>query len=170
MRNEKRLLVQEIQRYFDKSEYAFFTDFCRVTVAEVSKLRRKLREEDGEFHVVKKSLLKAAASERSLPMPEEGFEGQIAIVVGGKNPAGVAKILKNFRKDSKEEKLAMRGGLLDGKLLSLGDIDMLSSLPGIDVLRAQLLSLFNTPATKLLRTMNAVPQGMLNVLQAKARG
>ncbi|MDR1891186.1 MAG: 50S ribosomal protein L10 [Puniceicoccales bacterium] len=169
MRNEKKLLVKEIEKHLDKSSYVFFTDFRGVTVSDVANLRQKLRPENGEFHVVKKSLLKKATEVKSLPMPEGGFEGQIALVVGGKNPSGIAKLLKEFHKNSKGEKLAMRGGLLDSKLLSEQDVNMLSELPGMDILRAQFLALLNTPATKLVRTMNAVPQGMLNVLQAKAR-
>ncbi|MDR2779394.1 MAG: 50S ribosomal protein L10 [Puniceicoccales bacterium] len=169
MRNEKKLLVEEIKKHLDKSNYVFFTDFRGITVADVSNLRQKLRPEKGEFHVVKKSLLRKATEEKSLPMPENGFEGQIALVVGGENPPGIAKLLKEFHKNSKEEKLAMRGGLLNGKLLDLQDITMLSELPGMDVLRTQFLVLLNTPATQLVRTMNAVPQGVLNVLQAKAR-
>ena len=64
----------------------------------------------------------------------------------------------------------MRGGILDGRLLSLSEIDFLSSLPPADVLRAKLLSVLSAPAVKFVRTLNAVPSGMLNVLQAKARG
>ncbi|MDR1402040.1 MAG: 50S ribosomal protein L10 [Puniceicoccales bacterium] len=169
MRTEKQLLVKEIERHLDKSAYVFFTDFSRITVSDVSSLRKTLRAENGEFHVVKKTLLKKAADEKSLPMPENGFEGQIAMIVGGKNPSGVAKLLKEFRKNSKNEKLAMRGGMLDGKLLSLADIEALSSLPGMEVLRAQLLSLLITPAFRLVRVVNAVPQSMLNVLQAREK-
>jgi large subunit ribosomal protein L10 len=170
MRNEKKLLVKEIEKHLDKSAYVFFTDFRGVTVGEVSSLRKNLRPENGEFHVVKKSLLKKATDGRELPMPADGFEGQIAIVVGGKNPAGVAKVLRNFYKASKEEKLAIRGGILDGKLLTVGDVNILSELPGMDALRAQFLSLLEAPATKLVRTLNAVPQNVLNVLQARAKG
>ncbi|MDR1413591.1 MAG: 50S ribosomal protein L10 [Puniceicoccales bacterium] len=169
MRTEKQLLVKEIGKHLSKSTYVFFTDFRGVTVADVSTLRKALHPESGEFHVVKKSLLKKAADEKSLPMPENGYEGQIAMVVGGNNPSGVAKALKEFRKSSKETKLAMRGGVLDGKLLSLADIEMLSSLPGMDILRAQLLSVFEAPASRFVRTINAVPQSVLNVLQARAK-
>jgi large subunit ribosomal protein L10 len=169
MRNEKKLLVREIEKHLDKSDYVFFTDFRGITVGEVSSLRKNLRRESGEFHVIKKSLLKKAADDRSLPMPENGFEGQIAMIVGGKNPAGIAKVMKEFRKSSKDEKLAVRGGILGGKLLSIDDVISLAELPGMDVLRAQFLSLLNTPATKFVRTLIAVPQGVLNVLQAKAK-
>jgi large subunit ribosomal protein L10 len=170
MRNEKKILVGEIERHLDKSTYAFFTDFRGVTVADVAELRRGLRGELGEFHVVKKKLLKKAAANRNLPLPPEGFEGQLAIVVGGENPAGIAKVLKVFFEKSKEEKLAVRGGLLGGKMLSPADVNTLAELPGIDVLRGQLLALFNAPATRLVRTLGAAPQGMLNVLSARAHG
>lgn len=169
MRNEKTLLTKEIEKYFDKSAYAFFTDFRGVTVSDLAAVRKNLRNDGGEFHVIKKTLLKKAADNKSLPLPVSGFDGRVAIVVGGNNPAGIAKTLKNFCEDSKSDKLAMRGGILNGKLLSLSEIDFLSSLPPVDVLRAKLLSVLNAPAVKLVRTLNAVPSGMLNVLQAKAR-
>ncbi|MDR1432794.1 MAG: 50S ribosomal protein L10 [Puniceicoccales bacterium] len=169
MRNEKQLLVKEILQYFAKSSHVFFTDFRGVTVADVSNLRKELRVDGGEFHVVKKNLLKKAASEKSLPMPEGGFEGQIAMVVGGRDPSGIAKLLKKFFKNSRESKFAMRGGLLDGKLLTADDVATLADLPGMDALRTQFLALLGTPATRLLRTMNAVPQSVLNLLQAKAK-
>ncbi|MDR1595881.1 MAG: 50S ribosomal protein L10 [Puniceicoccales bacterium] len=169
MRNEKHLLVREIQKHLAKSTYVFFTDFCRVTVSDVAVIRKFLRAENGEFHVVKKTLLKKAVSEKSLPMPENGFDGQIAMVVGGRNPSAIAKLLKEFHKNSKEGKLAMRGGILDGKLLDIEEINVLSSLPGIDALRAQLLSLFETPVAMFVRTINAVPQSVLNVLQARTK-
>ena len=169
MRNEKKLLTVEIEKHLDKSDYVFFTDFRGVSVAEVSDLRKNLRKEGGEFHVVKKSLLKKATEFKGLPMSDENMEGQVAIVVGGKNPAGVAKIVQEFQKKSKDEKLAIRGGILGGKCLKISDFGVLASLPGLDVLRAKFLSLLNTPASQLVRTMNAVPQGVLNVMQAKSK-
>ncbi len=169
MRNEKNLLTKEIEKHLNKSDYAFFTDFRGVTVSDVASVRKNLRAENSEFHVVKKTLLKKAAQEMSLPVADVDFDGQIAMVVGGNNPAGVAKILKDFFDSTKSEKLAMRGGMLGGKMLSIDDIVALSKLPSTDILRAQLLALLSTPATKLVRTFNAVPQGMLNVLQAKAK-
>ena len=67
MRNEKSLLTKEIEKYFDKSTYAFFTDFRGVTVSDLAKVRKNLRNDGGEFHVIKKTLLKKAADNKSLP-------------------------------------------------------------------------------------------------------
>ncbi|MDE6432435.1 MAG: 50S ribosomal protein L10 [Opitutales bacterium] len=167
MRNEKKFLAKWICSQLDKSNYVFLTDFSRITVEEVANLRHELRKEAGEFHVVKNSVLKAAADERSLPNIDDLLSGQTAIVVGGNNPSGVAKVLKKFYKDAKEEKFAIKGGILDNVLLSVNEINTLADLPSLDVLRAQLLSLLNTPAQKCVRLFNAVPQSMVNVLQAK---
>jgi large subunit ribosomal protein L10 len=170
MRDEKKLLAQWICGQLNKSDYVFLADFSKVTVKEVAKLRRELVKESGEFHVVKNSILSIAARERSLPIPGDVLHGQTAIVVGGNNPSGVAKILKKFYKDSKEEKFAVKGGVLGDVGLSRADVDALAELPSLEVLRAQLLSLFSTPARQCVCVLNAVPQGVLNVLQARANG
>ncbi len=167
MRNEKRLLAQWICRQLDKSNYVFIADFSKVTVKEIAALRNELRKKSGEYHVVKNSILKAAISERELPNIDHLLSGQNAIVVGGNTPSEVAKILKNFYKDSKEEKFAIKGGILDKITLSIDEINTLADLPSIEVLRGQLLSLLNAPAQKCVRLFNAVPQSVLNVLQAK---
>ncbi|HQU08685.1 MAG: 50S ribosomal protein L10, partial [Verrucomicrobia bacterium 21-51-4] len=79
----------------------------------------------------------------------------------------VAKVLVKFAKD--KEKLPLKAGVMDNKVLSSEDIVSLSKLPSLEVLRAQLLGLLNTPAQQLLRVFQAVPQGVLNVLQAKSQ-
>ncbi|MDR3274218.1 MAG: 50S ribosomal protein L10 [Puniceicoccales bacterium] len=168
MRDEKKFLAKWICGQLDKSSYVFVTDFSKVTVKEVTELRRELSKESGEFHVIKNSILSAVASERLLPISEAMLCGQNAIVVGGSNPSGIAKIIKKFRKSSNGEKFAVKGGVLDNIGLSCTDVDALAELPSIEVLRSQLLSMFNTPAQQCVRALNAVPQGMLNVLRAKA--
>jgi large subunit ribosomal protein L10 len=170
VRDEKKLLARWICSQFDKSDYVFLADFSRITVGDVANLRRELARESGEFHVVKNSILATAARERSLPIPGDALRGQTAIVVGGSNPSGVAKVLKNFREEAKNEKLAVKGGVLNGMELSIVDIDALAELPSIEALRAKLLSLFNAPAQRFVRVLNAVPQSMLNVLQARVDG
>ena len=97
----------------------------------------------------------------------EYLTGQTAIVVGGKNPSGVAKIIGDFFK--KREKVEMKAGIVNERALTKEEIKALAKLPGLEVLRAQLLGLLTQPATGFVRVINAVPQGLLNVLQAKAR-
>ena len=68
-----------------------------------------------------------------------------------------------------KEKIELKVGVLNEKILDRTQIETLAKLPGLETLRAQLLSLFSQPATSLVRVFNAVPQSTLNVLQAKAR-
>lgn len=165
MRSEKKYLVDEISEHLGKSDYLFLADFNRITVAETEKLRSQLAPLGAEFHVVKNSLLKIAIQEHKLEGLDEMLPGPTAIVVGGDNPPAVAKELEQFFKDSK--KLEIKGGSLEKQPLSVDQVSALAKLPPVEVLKAQLLGLFNQPATQMVRVIQAVPQGLLNVLQAK---
>ena len=166
MRPEKQFLVEEINDYLGDTEYVFLTDFNRLSVDETADLRSRLAEQQAEFHVVKNSIFKVAAKERNLPDLSGHLSGQTAMVVGGPNPSEVAKVLTKFYKD--KEKVDVKVGVLGDKTLTKEEVIELSKLPSLEVLRAQFLGLLNQPATSLARVIIAVPQGMLNVLQAKA--
>ena len=165
MRVAKKYIVEEISRHLDKSDYVFLTDFTRLTVAETAELRASLSKHEAEFHVIKNRIFRIAAEERNLPDLSEFLTGQTALVVGGPNPSEVAKVLTKFFKD--KEKVEVKVGILADRAVSKEEVSELANLPSLDVLRAQLLSLFNTPATQMVRVIVAAPQSLLNVLQAK---
>jgi len=167
MRAEKKYLIEEVSRHLQKSDYVFLANFDKVTVADVAKLRLRLKPEQAEFHVVKNSSLRVAAKEMNLPDIDGMLTGPTAIIVGGRNPAGVAKIIKKFFDET--TKLEGKGGVLSKKALKAAELDVLATLPPLDVLRAQFLALLMTPATSTVRLLNAIPQSLLNVLQAKVR-
>ena len=167
MRTEKKYLIEEVARHLKKSDYILITTYQKVTVANVAALRAKLAPEQAEFHVVKNSSLRVAAKEAGLPEFESMLAGQTAIIVGGRNSSGVAKIVKKFFDDT--QKLEIKGGVIGSKVFNSAEVVRLSELPSLDVLRAQLLNLLNTPATSLVRVLNGVPQSLVNVLQAKVR-
>lgn len=166
MQIEKKFLVDEVGAYLDKSDYVFLADFERVTVAETEELRHILSDLGAEFHVVKNRILKIAASDRELNLDETYLRGPTGIVVGGDNAPGVAKALEKFFKDKK--KLEIKGGVLEKGSLTADQVSDLAKLPPAEVLKAQLLGLLNQPGTQMVRIIQAVPQGLLNVLQAKA--
>jgi large subunit ribosomal protein L10 len=165
MQEEKNYLVQEVGEWLDQSNYVFFADFTKVTVAETEQLRKILADHGAEFHVVKNRILKIAAKDREFAIDEEQLSGPTAIVVGGNAAPSVAKALEKFFKD--KQKLQLKGGVLDKGAITAGQISDLAKLPSEEVLKATLLGLLNQPATMLVRVVQAVPQGMLNVLQAK---
>jgi large subunit ribosomal protein L10 len=167
MRPEKKYLVEEVNSHLEKSDYVYLTNYARITVDEIADLRALLEPFGAEFHVVKNSIFSVAAAAKELPDLSEHLKGQTAIVVGGADPSGVAKTVTEFFK--KMEKVDLKGGILNERELSRDEIIALSKLPGIESLRAQLLGLLSQPATGFVRVINAVPQGLVNVLQAKVR-
>jgi len=166
MKAEKQFLVDEINDYLDQSEYVFLTDFYRLNVDDTAELRSRLAQQNAQFHVIKNRLFKVAAQARNLPDVSDVLTGQTAIVTGGDNPSEVAKVLTKFYKD--KEKVDVKVGVLGDKKLTREEVVELSRLPSMDELRAQLLGLLSQPAQSLVRVIVAVPQGMLNVLQARA--
>lgn len=167
MRAEKKYLVDECVKHLDKSDYVYLTNFERVTVSETAELRDALLSQGAEFHVVKNTVLRHAAQEKDYPSLDEHLNGFTAVVVGGDSPSEVAKLLIKFHKE-KDEKCVIKVGVLGNKLMSAEDVKELSKLPSVEILRAQFLGLLNTPAQQMARIVQAVPQGVLNVLQAKA--
>jgi large subunit ribosomal protein L10 len=153
MRAEKKFLIDEVTGHLKKSDYVILTNFTKLTVGDTSELRKRLAPEKAEFHVVKNSSFRVAAKAFGLPEVDATLSGQTAVVVGGKNPAGVAKILKKFIEE--KQKLAVKVGVLDKKVFSAAELSQLADLPSLDALRAQFLSLLTSNAAAFVRVLDA---------------
>jgi large subunit ribosomal protein L10 len=167
MRVEKKYLIEEVAGYLKKSDYVILANYDKLTVADVAELRRRLDPHHAEFHVVKNSSLRVAAQALNLPNFDSALIGPTAVIVGGKNSPGVAKVLRDFIRE--KQKIVLKAGILSQKLISAKDIERLAEMPSLDAMRAQFLGLLQQPATLFVRVINAVPQGVVNVLQAKVR-
>ena len=153
MRAEKNYLITEVETHLKKSDYVILTNFAKVTVADAAELRKRLDAEKAEFHVVKNSSLRVAAKALGLPEFESALTGPTAVIVGGKNSAGVAKILKKFFED--KQKLEVKIGVLDKKLVSASDLAKMADLPSFEALRAQFLGLLTSNAGAFVRVLDA---------------
>ena len=153
MRAEKQYLISEVETHLKKSDYVILTNFSKVTVADVAELRSQLDAEKAEFHVVKNSSLRVAAKALGLPEFDSALAGPTAIIVGGKNSAGVAKILKKFFET--KQKLEIKVGVMEQKLVSAADLSAIADLPSFDALRAQFLSLLTSNAAAFVRVLDA---------------
>ncbi len=166
MRAAKQYLVDEVGGHLDKSDFVFLTNFNEVTVEDVEELRGALSPIGAEFHVVKNSILNVAATDRELPDLKKWLSGPTAIVVGGNDPAGAAKALREFFKSKKKN--TVKVGVLGDQTLTVNDVNLLADLPSIEVIKAQLLGLLMAPATQMAGVLNAVPTSVVNILKAKA--
>ena len=153
MRAEKQYLIAEVDTHLKKSDYVILANFTKVTVADTADLRKLLAKESAEFHVVKNSSLRVAAKALGLPDVEAALTGPTAVIVGGRNSAGVAKILKKFFED--KQKLDIKLGVLDRKLVSRDDLRAIADLPSFDALRAQFLGLLTSNAAAFVRVLDA---------------
>jgi len=153
MRAEKQYLISEVESHLKKSDYVILANFTSVTVSDVAELRARLVAEKAEFHVVKNSSLRVAAKAMGLPEIEAGLTGPTAIVVGGKNPAGVAKVLKLYIQEKK--KLQVKVGVFERKLLTPAELEVIADLPPFDVLRAQFLGMLSSTAGAFVRVLDA---------------
>lgn len=154
MRAEKQYLISEVETHLKKSDYVILANFSKVTVSDVAELRSSLAAENAEFHVVKNSSLRVAAKALGLPeFDASTLAGPTAILVGGKNPAAVAKILKKFF-DTKQ-KLEVKVGVLSKKVFSAKDLAVMADLPSFDALRAQFLGLLTSNAGAFVRVLDA---------------
>jgi len=153
MRAEKQYLISEVETHLKKSDYVILANFTKVTVADVAELRKRLDAEKAEFHVVKNSSLRVAAKALGLPEFESSLTGPTAVIVGGKNSAGVAKILKAFFKD--KQKLEVKVGVMDKKIVSAADLSKIADLPSFEALRSQFLGLLKSNAAAFVRVLDA---------------
>lgn len=157
-------LVKEYSDLLKKSEALVITSYSGLQVKGIDQLRRKVREASGEFHVVKNTLAAIAIKDAGLPVPEDLLAGSSAIGFAFSDVPGVAKAISDFAKDS--EFVKVKGGVMGNKVLDSKQISALASLPPLPVVRAQLLGLLNTPATRLTGTIASGVRQVVNVVKA----
>jgi large subunit ribosomal protein L10 len=165
MRPEKSTIVAELQGRLNAAPYMFVADYTGLKVKEFSELRDRLFNVGARCHVVKNTFLRIAAKEAGLPELGE-LQGQTAIVVGDKDVAAAAKVVKTFASEFK--KPTVKVGVIDRAVVSAEQINTIADLPSRDVLLAQFLGLLNQPATMLVRVLNEPASALARVLKAKA--
>jgi large subunit ribosomal protein L10 len=165
MRPEKADIVKDLAQDLKESSFVLVTDYQHMEVDDFSELRKRLAAAGAEVHVVKNSFLKRAMADSGLAPSNGELTGQTAVVTGEKDVAPVAKILKTFTKEFKKAMLKL--GFIDRAQVATKEIEELADLPSREVLQAQLLGLFLSPATKLVRLFNEPAASLARLLKAK---
>lgn len=158
--------VAQITALLEKSSAVILTDYRGLTMAEVTELRKKLREHGGEVHVVKNTLFRRAAKGTAAEGLEPFTKGPSAATFGSGDPAALAKVLTDFAKDHKQ--VALKGGLVDGHIYDAAQVKALAKLPTRDVLLAQVMSAINGPATGVAGAMQSVMRKLMGTITAVA--
>jgi len=163
-RNPKSTAVEEITQEFRSSTATVLTEYRGLTVAQLKTLRRSLGG-NATYAVVKNTLTKIAAKDAGVEGLDEMLAGPSAIAFVKGDPVEAAKGLRDFAKAN--PKLVIKGGYLDGKVLSAEDITKLADLESREVLLAKMagamnaslqraVSLFAAPLSQAARTIEAL--------------
>lgn len=164
---QKGEIFRDLNEKIKKSKSVIFAGFDALGVKDNEALRAKLRGENGEYYVAKKTLLNRALQENKLDINVRDFAGKVAAIFSYEDEVAPAKILGNFRKDKdKENRIFFLGGILDGKLLSKKDVESLSALPSKTELYAKLVGTLNAPISGFVNALGGNLRNLVNVLKA----
>lgn len=161
-----------VARYVDilgQSDGIFIAKFTAMGVAETEQLRHKLFEADGEFMVVKNTLLKIALERSGWPVPEDLLTGQSGVAFSKGSMSGTAKILIDFIK-AFDKKFAIKGGVMGASTFAEKDLEAISNMPTLPEIQAQILGILVQPASQLVGIVQAADAQIVNVLQPGVSG
>jgi large subunit ribosomal protein L10 len=164
-RERKEELVAQYGEILRRTDGFIVTHYNRLTVANVTDLRTRLRERSGSFVITKNTLFRIALQNNGWTVPEDLLEGHVAVAFGNGNLPAVAKTLLDFQKDFTEQ-LQITGGVMGSARLNATEVRTISELPSLDELRAQLAGLIVQPATSLAGVINSATAQLAQVLQA----
>lgn len=151
---QKKQIVDEIADKLKSSLSTVVVDYRGLTVAEVTELRKQLREAGVEFKVYKNSMTRRAAEAAELSGLNEALTGPNAIAFSTEDVVAPAKILNDFAK--KHEALEIKAGVIEGTIASVEEVKALAELPSREGLLSMLLSVLQAPIRNLALAAKAV--------------
>ncbi|MEK5078598.1 50S ribosomal protein L10 [Solibacillus sp. FSL W7-1436] len=152
----KKVQVQEIADKFSAAGSVVVVDYRGLTVAQVTELRKQLREAGVEFKVYKNTLSRRAAEAAGLEGINEFLTGPNAIAFSNEDVVAPAKIINEFAK--KNEALEIKAGIIEGTLASVEDVKALAELPSREGLLSMLLSVLQAPVRNFALATKAVAE------------
>ena len=166
-RSDKKNQIQQLKDGFSKSKASFVVNCIGLNVDQMTKLRKELRQSQGNLQVIRNTLSVLAMEDQSeLKENYSAFmEGPNAFVMAFEDPVKVAKVIQDLSEDNDIFKI--KGGFLDGKALNSQEIKTLAQLPSKEALQGQFLSLLSSPARQFLRTLKEAPESFTRLLSAK---
>ncbi|KKX54605.1 50S ribosomal protein L10 [Brevibacillus borstelensis] len=156
IREEKVQAVNEIATKLRASQTTVVADYRGLTVAQVTELRKQLREAGIEFVVLKNTLTRLATAKENLTELDQYLTGPNAIAFSTEDVIAPAKIIAEFAK--KNEKLEIKGGVIEGKVVGADEIKALAALPSREGLLSMLLSVLQAPVRNFALAVKAVSE------------
>src|SRR3954454_668197 len=157
-RDQKAVVIEEVASQIREAQAIFAVDYRGLTVRQAADLRGRLIEIDANLRVVKNTLTERAVDQAGAEPLKQFLEGPTAFTFVHGDPVLAAKALAGFRRESQMPEF--KGGWMDGKELTIADIEALSRLPSLEVMHGQLVGMVASPLTGLARSLNAILSGI----------
>lgn len=163
---DKQQVVEELRERLGRASVALLAAPRGLTVAQVTKLRKKVRELSGEYKIAKNTLAIRAVGDTDFAALTSLLEGPTALVFGYGDPVAIVKEMVQYSADNSQH-LEIKGAVLDGQLYDRSQVAELAKLESKDQLRAQLLGVLVAPASKLVRLLNEPGASLARVIAAR---
>jgi large subunit ribosomal protein L10 len=160
---EKEQTVESLGEQFRAISSAFLIDYKGLKVVDATELRRKIREIDGHYVVVKNTLAMRAAKQTKLEQLEPYFQGPTAVAYHPKDVVGMAKLLTEISKGNPN--FAFKAALVEGKVVPATEIQAIASMPSREVMLSKLVFLLKAPLQRLHMVLKAPVRDLNLVLK-----
>lgn len=163
----KKAQVAEAVELLKNTQTGILVDYRGLNVAEDTELRNKLREANVKYFVIKNKILKRAVDEAGLEGLDEVLHGPTALAVSEEDAVAPAKVLADFAKDN--EKLEIKGGFMDGSVMSLDEVKKLAATPNFETLIAKMMGSLQSPISGLARLLATIADGGVEIADLIAK-
>jgi large subunit ribosomal protein L10 len=160
---EKQQTVESLGEQFRAIDSAFLINYRGMKVVDATELRRKIREIDGCYVVVKNTLAMRAARQTKLEQLEPYFEGPTAVAYHHKDVVGLAKLLTEISKSNPN--IAFKAALVEGKVVPASEIQAIASMPSREVMLSKLVFILKAPLQRLATVLKAPVRNLDLVLK-----
>ena len=165
---EKIDIVQTFADKFKTAKSLYLADFSGIDVPTITEMRKKFRDENIEYKVLKNRLVKRSLNNADINDLDEHLVGVNAFVISYDDPVAPAKIIKEYNK--KKEILKLKVVYLEGQVFTADKAAALADLPSREELLAKFVGLLQAPFSKLLGTLQAPMQKLAGTLDAVKNG
>lgn len=163
----KSTLVEEINTKLQAAQSAVVVEYRGLSVAEMTELRKNLKAEDSELKVYKNSLVQRATVDTVYEGLNDQLTGPNALAFGNSDAVAPARVIAKFAKE--HEALVIKGAVVEGKLLTLDEVNEIAKLPNREGMYSMLLGMLQAPVSKFARVVKAVAEAKENGSEAVAK-
>ena len=155
LKEKKKIVLEMTERL--KSQAGVFVDYKGITVNEDTEMRVKMREANVDYSIIKNSLMKFAIKNVGFDELDAILVGTTSLATGNEDPIAPARIIKEYS-DKLQNYFEIKAGFMDGRVLSVDEVNAIARIPALPVLQAQFLGTLLAPITSLAIVLKEIAE------------